>query len=193
MAAVVIQRSAAAVLALDDMRQQCRIDDDDVASAQQLVVIERAAVASAEAKIGGPILMADCRDTLDAWPSLPWFHLGIAGGREVAAIVVMRDGVAVPLSLADFYIEPDGRLLCIKPLRGWPLADCRPGAIRIDYKAGFGETAAAVPEDIRQWLRFRVATLFAFREELTESDMVALPGGVVDSLITHYKPDGVYL
>lgn len=193
MPAVVIQRSTAAVLTLDDIKQQCRIDGDDTADDTLLPLIERAAVASAEAKIGGPVLTATCRDTLDAWPRLPWLHLGVAGGREVTAITAQQNGVGVALSLADFHITPDGRLLCIKPRKGWPQVDSQPGAITIDYKAGFGEATDAVPEDLRQWLRFRIATLYAYREEIAEGNAVELPGNVVDSLIAHYKPDGVPL
>lgn len=193
MPAVVIQRSAAAVLTLAEIKQHCRIDADLTDDDQLLVLIEQAAVASAEKKVGGPLLTAQCRDTFDAWPSLPWLHLGIAGGREVSSVVVIRDGQETPVSLADFHIEPDSRLLCLKPRKGWPLCDATPGAICIDYLAGFGDNADSLPADLRQWLRFRVATLYAYREEFAEGNVVELPDSIVDSLIAHYRPDEVTL
>lgn len=193
MPAVVIERSTAAVLTLGEIRLQCRIDADITDEDVLLTLIERAAVKGAEAKIGGPVLDASCLDTLDAWPRLPWLHLGIAGAREVTAITALQQGERVPLALADFHIEVDGRLLCIKPRKSWPQVDCEPGAIEVSYTAGFGAEADAVPDDLRQWLRFRVATLYAYREEVAGGGEVALPGGILDSLITHYRPDGVPL
>lgn len=193
MPAVVTQRSSAAVLQLDEIKQHCRIDADLTDDDQLLALFERAAVASAEAKVGGPLLTAECRDTFDAWPKLPWLHLGIAGGREVTEVRVIRDGAEVIVPLADLHTEPDGRLLCIKPRQAWPACDTTPGAVRITYRAGFGDDADGLPDDLLQWLRFRVATLYTYREEMTDGNVVELPDSIVDSLITHYRPDGVVL
>ncbi|NDV11668.1 head-tail connector protein [Crenobacter caeni] len=193
MPAVVTQRSAAAVLTLGEIKQQCRIDPDITDEDVLLAQIERAAVKSAEARIGGPVLDAVCTDTLDAWPSLPWLHLGIAGAREVTGVTVRQAGQRQPVALSAFHVAADGRLLCLKPRNGWPPVDREPGAIEISYLAGFGASPDAVPDDLRQWLRFRVATLYAYREEISSGNAVELPGCVVDSLISHYRPDGVAL
>ncbi|OHX20504.1 head-tail connector protein [Chromobacterium sphagni] len=193
MAAEVIRRSPATVLTLEEVRQQCRIDADLTDDDSLLQMIERAAVASAEARAGGPLLMADCRETLDTWPGLPWLYLEIAGGREVVAIEAMQQGQRQPLPLNAFHIEQDGRRLCLKPLRSWPEVDPVPGAISIAYRAGFAEDGQDVPEDMRQWLRFRVATLYAYREEISAGSVVALPDGLVDSLIAHYCPAGGWI
>ncbi|MEN3813325.1 phage head-tail connector protein [Chromobacterium piscinae] len=188
MAAEVIRRNPAAVLTLDEVREQCRIDADLTDDDTLLQMIERAAVASAEARIGGPLLLAECCETLDAWPGLPWLYLDIAGGREVVAIEALQHGQRQPLPLDAFHIERGERRLCIKPLKGWPVVDPVPGAIAIVYRAGFAEAGPDVPEDVRQWLRFRVATLYAFREEVSAGSVVALPDSLVDSLIAHYRP-----
>ncbi|HJV92172.1 MAG TPA: head-tail connector protein [Azonexus sp.] len=193
MPAVVIQRSAAAVLTLAEMKKHCRIDPDIVDDDDLLALIEQAAVTSAEKKVGGPLLTAECRDTFDAWPSLPWLHLGIAGGREVTSVVVIRDGQETPVPLTAFHVEPDDRLLCLKPRKGWPQIDDTPGAIRIDYRAGFGDSTDSLPADLRQWLRFRVATLYVYREEFAEGSLVELPASIVDGLIDHYRPNEVTL
>jgi len=149
-AAVVIQRSAAAVLGLQEIKKHCRID-------------------------------ADLSDD------------GIAGGRQVDAITVQRAGQIVPVALSDFHVEQEGRLLCIKPRGSWPQCDAVPGAIRVDYQAGFGDGVDSLPADLRQWLRFRVATFYTYREQFADGSLKSLPDAIVDSLISHYKPDRVSL
>lgn len=193
MAAVVIQRSAAAVLGLQEIKKHCRIDADLSDDDDLLLLMERAAVADAENMVGGPLLAAPCRDTFDAWPALPWLHLGIAGGRQVDAITVQRAGQIVPVALSDFHVEQEGRLLCIKPRGSWPQCDAVPGAIRVDYQAGFGDGVDSLPADLRQWLRFRVATFYTYREQFADGSLKSLPDAIVDSLISHYKPDRVSL
>lgn len=194
MPAVVTQRSTEAVLPLDEIKKYCRIDADLTDDDAVLKLIERAAVASAEAKIGGPLLTAQCLDTLDAWPNLPWLHLGIAGGREVTDVRVIRDGQEVIVPLVDLHIEPDGRQLCVKPRGGWPKCDATPGAVRITYLAGFGDSVESLPDDLRQWLRFRAATMYEYREQLVTGTIVTdLPNRFVDALLDVYTVRGVVL
>lgn len=48
----------------------------------------------------------------------------------------------------------------------WPIPQPRIGAVQINYTAGYGDTSASVPAGIKNWIKLRVATMYANREEI---------------------------
>lgn len=56
-----------------------------------------------------------------------------------------------------------------------PYYDLRPDRIVIEYQAGFGDTAAAIPTDLAQALRDQVALLYDARSPVSGKTMTASP------------------
>lgn len=194
MAAAVISRTATAVLTLDDIKTQCRIDADLTDEDALLVQMERAAVRACEGKLGGPLLNAVYRETLSGFPAVDWLHLPITRASTISAVTLKQDGQAVPWTEYQTAIEDNGNRLKLAPRDRWPTVDRTLDAVVIDFTAGFGAAGADVPEDIRQWLLYRVGTLYGFREQFMAGVSVAdLPGNFVDGLLTPYIPDGVVI
>ncbi|PRP70882.1 hypothetical protein BUE93_09485 [Chromobacterium amazonense] len=198
MPTALIRRDDGPVLTIEEMRQQCRIDagwsqEETAAEDKLLLRLERAAVRAGEGKLGGPLLAADYRLTLDAWPDLPWLTLPTAHAREVTAIQQLQGGHRQ--SWADFIALADGPRLQLKPRAGaWPATDAAPDAIQIDYRAGLAESGDAVPEDVRHWLLFRVGTYYEHREALLAgATLTELPTSFVDGLLAPYRLDEVAL
>ena len=48
------------------------------------------------------------------------------------------------------------------PFGAWPATAIVVNAVRIRYRAGYGEAGEDVPEPIRQWIALRVGTMRAF-------------------------------
>ena len=57
-------------------------------------------------------------------------------------------------------------------------------AVRITFTCGYSESE--FPQDLRQWLKVRVSTLFEFREELTAGVSIA-KNNHVDSILQRYR------
>ncbi|RXZ42706.1 head-tail connector protein [Crenobacter cavernae] len=194
MAAVVISRTAAAVLSLDDIKQQCRIEPDDTFEDALLQQMERAAVRACEGKLGGPLLNATYREALSGFPAVDWLHPAITRPHTISAITLKQDGQTVPWTDYQTVLEDNESRLKIAPRERWPKVDRALDAVVIDFTAGFGDSATAVPEDIKQWLLYRVGTLYGFREAFIAGAAVNdLPGHFVDGLLTPYLPDGVVI
>lgn len=93
--------------------------------------------------------------------------------------------------MIDIYSEP-GR---ITPCYGmvWPVTYQIPNAVRIVYKAGYGDTAASVPESIRSWIKAVVGTLYENRETVFVApntvNMVKLD--FLDGLLDNYRVFGM--
>lgn len=184
MAAVVVSRTATAVLTLDEMKAQCRIELDFTDDDMLLHQMEKSAVRACEGMIGGPLLTAVWREVLPRWPLVPWLHLEASGAQAVDSVELVQGGQVV---LWDgFRAIPDGRQLRLAAVGAWPQVDSVPDAITVTYRAGFGDDAAAVPEDIRQWLLFRVATLYEYRTQFVNGTLEQLVRGFVDSLLDPY-------
>ncbi|MDE1714934.1 hypothetical protein PWG14_20815 (plasmid) [Chromobacterium amazonense] len=192
MPAMLIHRNDGPVLTVEEMRQQCRIDagwspEETAAEDKLLQRLERAAVRACEGKLGGPLLMADYRLTLDGWPALPWLALPTANAKTVSTIQLLQGGQRQPW--ADCLALSDGPRLQLQPrASAWPVVDAAPDAIQIDYRAGLADSCDAVPEDVRQWLLFRVGTYYEHREALIAGATLAeLPNSFVDGLLAPYQ------
>ena len=192
MAAVVTQRSAAAVLTLGQIKQQCNIDLDMTDDDELLTLMERAAVRACEGKLKGPLLTASYRETFGQWPLIPSLLLQTANAKSVQSIMLRQAGQVV--EWRDFVALEDGPHLFIRPRAAWPKIDAAPDAIQITYMAGFGAAGDRVPEDIQQWLLYRVGTFYEFREQFIAGTIVTdLPKSFVDEMLTPYTMQVVAL
>ncbi len=69
----------------------------------------------------------------------------------------------------------------------WPIALPQIGAVTVTFDAGYG-APAAVPEGIKSWIKLRLGSLYAHREEvaaLSRGRIDPLP--FVDGLLDPYR------
>ena len=93
-------------------------------------------------------------------------------------------------SVASPGSSPISPLPRVTPVFGkiWPVTLPQVGAVQINYTAGYGASASAVPDGIRHWMLMRVATLYVNREEvaiLGRGKVDPLP--YVDGLLDPYR------
>lgn len=83
-------------------------------------------------------------------------------------------------SLAGAYLEP---------VLEWPATDGRPESVAVTFVAGYGATAAAAPEPIRQAILATVATLYAQREDayVGQAASINVPAVALD-LVASNRP-----
>lgn len=71
----------------------------------------------------------------------------------------------------------------------WPETQTHPAAVFVDYRAGFGTTPEAVPEDLRHAILLTVEHFYANRGATVEGSRNVLPLGV-DALVDRYRTSG---
>jgi uncharacterized phiE125 gp8 family phage protein len=121
----------------------------------------------------------------DAWPADGMIAVDPSPLRALtAARVYDSDGTARAVDLQAFVVDGAGARLWLAP---WALpTPGRPvGGIEIDFEAGYGASAAAIPEPLRQAIRILVAHWYENRAVIGPA-ATQLPQGVA-ALIAPYR------
>lgn len=126
--------------------------------------------------------------SLDSFPDDIRLHMG-----RVTAITsvsyVDGDGVTQALDGLDYYLDNCGEYAqYIVPAYGtsWPATRDQANAVTVVYRAG-GADAAAVPEDVKQWILLLVGQWFRTREAGVEKMTAEVPRGFWDALLDPYS------
>jgi uncharacterized phiE125 gp8 family phage protein len=183
-------------VSLEEIKEHCRISasTDDAL----LLSLIAAARSHAEQKTGRAMVEQTLTLTLDEFPGTIG-HIELPKPPLVSVTSVKYDDtdeVEQTLS-ADLYEVKDASDYCpayIVPAYGetWPVTLAQPEAVRIVYKTGWpitGSPAAPVtPEDIKAWIKIRVAGLYENRESFMVGQAVAeFPYDFVDGLLDRWK------
>lgn len=99
-------------------------------------------------------------------------------------------GVTQTLAPPAYAVTQGGMLASLVPAFGtvWPVARSYPDSVAITFAAGYAN-AAAVPADLKAWMKIAVATLYDNRDAVLRGiDSVAsfMPRGFVDALLDPY-------
>lgn len=200
MALRVITPPAAEPVTLAEAKTWCRIDSTgdavaDVADDALLSSLITAARGDAEGQMRRSILTQTLERTMGRFPcwgqgielprpplaevtSVTYFDAANAAvTMDEAAFVILNASDSVPPSL---YPAPGGF---------WPDTYRRPDAVAIRYTAGWPD-AESVPEDIKTWIKVRVATLWANRESIVAGNVsasaVEMPSRFLDRLLDRW-------
>ncbi|RQO68224.1 hypothetical protein DBR44_16250 [Aquitalea sp. FJL05] len=183
----------AAILMLDEIKQQCRIEPDQTEEDDLLQQMEAAAVRACEDKIGGPLLHTPRQLVLSRWPLQGFLLLPTPNAFQVDRVEILQQGVMQEWTSWSARAEPESNALYLYCRQAWPLVDQDSDAIRIRYQAGLAASGEGVPEAVRQWLRFRVATYYQYREQFVSGNVANLGTALVDSLLHAYQFQEVVL
>lgn len=167
---------------LAEAKEYLRIayDGEDVLVAQ-LVAAARARI---EQEAGLALIARSLRVTLDCWPSGTMetraLRLPVRPGGDLVAVRV-RDREGIQANVTSRFVLEAGRAARLVWTNGaFPWSARGPGAVEIDYTAGFGEA----PEDVSEALRLAVKRLAAMAYHARDVEMmsVALPDDVRSQL-----------
>ena len=106
--------------------------------------------------------------------------------QSITKIEYKLNGVLTTLSTAVYAVDLKARppRITLAYNQLWPLIaneDSGPGAVVVTFKAGWGDTAASVPQQVRQFLLFRIADFYENRETYTTEKREPIP--FIESLI----------
>jgi len=119
--------------------------------------------------------------TLDDWPCSP-FELPMPPALTISSIVYTDTaGTATTWAATEYQLDASGFVGRLAPAYGysWPSTTLRELAgITITYTAGYGATAASVPEEIRHAIMMLVGELYENREVTDKMEAYEMPWSV---------------
>jgi uncharacterized phiE125 gp8 family phage protein len=98
-------------------------------------------------------------------------------------------GVSQVMPAVNYAVDSVCEPARITPVFGqiWPISLPQIGSVSVTFDVGYG-SAASVPEGIKSWIKLRIGSLYAHREEvaaLSRGRIEALP--FIDGLLDPYK------
>ena len=146
-------------------------------------------IAAAVAYVDGTGLLGRAMITQDwaQWVNQApgWVRLEIGPFQSLVSVQYYdTDNVLQTATLSDFETRLAGDFVICKPKEDfeWPNAETRQDAIKITYRAGFGDAAGDVPQTVRHAMLLMIAHWYENREASSEKSMAKLPMGV-DALL----------
>ncbi len=171
-------------LTLAEAKAFLRVDSDaEDALIAALIAAARRAV---EAATGRALLAQSWRVVRDAWPPSGVFALPVAPVQALLAVRLRAaDGSVAELEPARLRLTVDRTpaLIHLDPAT-LPAPGARFGGIEIDVRAGYGDAADAVPEDLVQAVRLMLAH---FHEHRDAPGDTLRPPATVAALLAPYR------
>jgi len=93
--------------------------------------------------------------------------------QTLAGAAYLVDGFSEPPMISAAYNTP------------WPTTRAQPGAVVVQYQAGYAD-AASVPEPIRQWMLLAIGAFYEHRSMVNEGQTYALPDEFYKWLLQPY-------
>lgn len=171
-------------VSLAEARTWLRLDSDFTAEDALVSNLIREAREFAETICQRSFITQQWRLVLDSFPggglmgvpygvtfSIPGHAITLDRGivQSIQSIQYLNAGTWYTMDPANYVADLSGCPARITPVFGqiWPVISTPQIAnIKIDYTAGYGDTAASVPAGIKTWMQTRFATLSANREQV---------------------------
>lgn len=182
MALVEVTPPAAPAVLLEDVKLYLRLDHD----AEDLLLesLVEAATEYAETALGQQLVNATWRYELDCFPET--IRLPLPPLSSVTSIIYDDvDGTAQTLAAAMYTVDADSRPARIVPAYGevWPVTYDHLAAVRILFIAGYGVSAAFVPDNIQTAIKMLAAHWYQHREPTISGTIIAQVPLAVEALL----------
>lgn len=135
----------------DDVKANARIDHADHDALIDRLI--KSATNYIEDQTGRKLISQNWKYFMDRSPSSRLIALPLAPVQSLEEISYIDvAGIKQTAATAGFNLYASTDDAWIEPIAGtsWPATQCRPDALSITFKAGYGDTAAAIPEALRQ-------------------------------------------
>ncbi len=188
MVARVVTQPTNSVVTRAEVKRQLRIADADTTHDVDVDDALTAAIAEIDAtgRLGRAMITQDV-EQLSAPRACDW-ELEITPVQSVVSIEV-RDaaGAWVDQGLVGFDLITDGDRYWLRA-EAWPSGlAARPDALKVTYRAGFGDTAESVPADLRRAVCLLAAHRFEIREEVIAGQSLAVVPNGVDAIVSRHR------
>lgn len=170
------------------LKSWCRIDVPDEDTLLTALCIPAARLACENA-IGRALLEQTWEVVLDAWPSASAIELPRSPALAITSVkYINTSGVETTLDPSAYALDKDSEPGWLLPAYGtdWPEARFTANAIRVRYTAGYGTTAADVPQSLRMWIALHAAAHYEGRSAWVDNRYV-VENPALSGLIDPYR------
>jgi len=178
------------LLSVGEAKQHVVVDhDDDDVLLEGMVAAANDWMDGEAGVLGRALITQTWRLTLSAPPRGSSLRLPIPIVQSVSAITYYDAANAQQTLAADQYrliSQPEYGLVELVDGANWPNTYRRADAMAVEYMTGYGDTAADVPQPIRQAAAMLAAYWYDNRSAATERSMSAMPMGV-QALLANYR------
>ncbi|MES2959798.1 MAG: phage head-tail connector protein [Pseudomonadota bacterium] len=154
-----ITDAVAEAVTLDEAKAQCRVDSSEHdALLESLIAGTRRTF---EQLTGRSVITTTWELVLDQFAdAMPLYFPNVIAVASVKFIDT--DGVEQTLDPQDYLVDTDSKPGWVVPAYGtsWPSTRAQINAVRVRYTAGYGATAADVPENVKMWMKAHIAHWF---------------------------------
>lgn len=148
-----------------------------------------AARRKAEGLTGRALITQTWELVLDAFPCNE-IEVGLLPIQSVASVKYFdTDGVLQTIDAADYVLDVDTLPGWLLPAYGvsWPATRCVAQAVTVRFVAGYGNTGADVPAELREWITVQVLAAIEHPTRLSHGNIIQeLPRGFADALLDDY-------
>ena len=182
-------------LTLADAKRQLNVDQDFTDDDLIIARITAAARQYAETHTRSSFITQQWSLVLDGFPGC-WSSRGLLflehGPVQSIDSITYLDmtGTLQTLPPADYAADLSGVRGRVQPRFGlvWPVTLPQIGAVTVNFTAGYGVTADAVPPGLVHWMKMRIGTLYEHREEVVSArGVIVTPLSFVDGLLDAYR------
>jgi uncharacterized phiE125 gp8 family phage protein len=165
----------------------CRIDGSDEDTLLTSLFIPAARLACENAT-GRALITQTWESVLDGWPAASAIELLRAPVIAITSVkYIDTAGVEQTMDSADYALDKDSEPGWLLPAydTDWPEARDTANAVRVRYTAGYGATAADVPQALRMWIALHAAAAYQSREAASDKPLHINPA--LDGLLDPYR------
>lgn len=174
--------AATPLLDLDATKAYVRASDDDDDLISSLIEAATADIEGPDG-IGAVLISSQWRQSFDTLPTtLP---IALTPVLSVDQITVLTDAGSVDVDLDLIHVAADQTPAKVAFLADKPVAKRVPGAVSVTFTAGYGDTPADVPADLRQAALWLVAHMYENRGD--DASKSVIPPTVERVLAKHRR------
>jgi len=175
-------------LSVFEAKRQLRLEPEDTDQDDHVADLCAAAHRKVERELGYPILRQTRQTHLSGFPCGPVWLGG--GDSLVVQSITYRDtaNAAQPLDPADYAVDAVSRPAQVypAPLKSWPSTTCTPGAVIIEWQAGW-ENPSDVPEDLIHAMKLLVGHWDQNREAVVVGSISTEVQIALDDLLAQFR------
>jgi len=175
-------------LSVLEAKRQLRIDPADTDQDEHIADLSAAAHRKVERMLGYPILRQTRQTHLSGFPCGP-IWLGGGDGLSVLSITYRDTANAVQtLDPAEYSVDAVSRVAQIfpAPLKSWPATTCTPGAVIVEWQAGWA-SPPDVPEDLIHAMKLLVGHWDQNREAVVVGTISTEVQIALDDLLAPFR------
>ena len=178
---------AAEPLELDDLKAHLRLDGED--EDQYLASLITTSRLHVEAAMGLALITQRWLWQADRWPPGGCVELPIRPVQAIEQVSVMTAGASEDvIGAGDYEADIAGGVARLVAASGsLPQPGVRLGGARITFRAGFGDGAGDVPDQIRHALKLLAAHWYEVRDPVHIGSHTARVPDIVSDLLAPYK------